>query len=426
MRSNRQYSNYVGVLATTFILGCSGQKQNSREGTTEDEPGKLSADGTDEKSNEAAQPAVLAGAYLNITYNQPANDRVEVLVSVVRDGKRILPEFEWDRTLSIRWELYMANGYQVPNAPNTIANAEADFRWMIGGDPAAIVGHVVPLLIVSVAGKAKTVVIGTNRANGVLDSGPVVPPGFIKVNARDGSVFWVMKYEAKMINYKPASHYTIEPWVNITRDNARARCAELGPEYSLISNAQWQVIAQSIELTPENWKGVNGTANAINRGHSDKSAFSLAASTDDNPCAGTDNQNCTLRTHADFTQKRTHALSNGEVIWDLAGNVSEWVNDDNATTASSDLAPNNMSQVRGLPKTNWGPFNDYYSLSSAEVGGFGYAWLQAKNSGNGAVFRGGNSQSLITAGIFAVWLTKAPSASTDDIGFRCVWVPTSL
>ena len=32
---------------------------------------------------------------------------------------------------------------------------------------------------------------------------------------------------------------------------------------------------------------------------------------------------------ADHEAKRTHHLSNGEVIWDVAGNVWEWVIDDN-------------------------------------------------------------------------------------------------
>jgi hypothetical protein len=84
-------------------------------------------------------------------------------------------------------------------------------------------------------------------------------------------------------------------------------------------------IAHEIEMTATNWSsGVVGTG-MLNRGHSDVSPDSAIAVINANdPYIGTGN-NSGQAAGSGWEQKRTHTLSNGQVIWDFSGNISEWV-----------------------------------------------------------------------------------------------------
>jgi formylglycine-generating enzyme required for sulfatase activity len=203
----------------------------------------------------------------------------------------------------------------------------------------------------------------------------------------------------------------------------------MGTNYDLINNAQWQAIARDIESVSSNWSnGSSSGFNAINRGHSDTSPnASLSAASDSFPCYETGNTNCATNSHSDFTQKRTHTLSNGEVIWDIAGNVWEWVKDNN----SSIQAPNDYIAIEtgwdstspGWPmqsdKLNFGPAGDYTSKNAGEFGGLGYGFL---DSNSGVVIRGGSFQDGTHSGAFAanLFLTNGPTYSGPELGFRCV------
>ena len=50
---------------------------------------------------------------------------------------------------------------------------------------------------------------------------------------------------------------------------AITQCSSLGAGYALISNAQWQTIAQNIENVATNWSGGAVGTGGIPRGHSD-------------------------------------------------------------------------------------------------------------------------------------------------------------
>ena len=251
--------------------------------------------------------------------------------------------------------------------------------------------------------------------------------------------FCVAKYEMKILGddngnqgYSAAfvadSRVSGTPWTRINRNQSITECQALGAGYDLISNAQWQALAREIELAQNagtylNWSnGSTSGANALNRGHSDGAPSSaLAASLDSDPCFGTTNVNCANNTHADFTQKRTHTLSSGEVIWDVAGNVYEWVKVDIVAGPPHEGGNNYISQQPWTTGLNhpemWGPFGNYTSKNSGAYGGLGYGYL---GYSAGAVLRGGSWDFVTGSGVFHAVLYYGPLDSSTALGFRCV------
>jgi hypothetical protein len=251
--------------------------------------------------------------------------------------------------------------------------------------------------------------------------------------------FCVAKYEMKILGdnngaqaYSAAfvadSRVSGTPWVQINRNQSITECQALGAGYDLISNAQWQAVAREIELAQTagvylNWSnGATSGANALNRGHSDSAPVSaLAASLDSDPCFGTGQVSCANNAHSDFTQKRTHTLASGEVIWDVAGNVFDWVKQDIVAGPPYEGADNYISQQPWTSGLNhpemWGPFGNYSAKNSGEYGGLGYGLL---GSSAGAVFRGGGSSLGASSGVFYAALVYVPLFSDPNVGFRCV------
>jgi prepilin-type N-terminal cleavage/methylation domain-containing protein len=187
----------------------------------------------------------------------------------------------------------------------------------------------------------------------VNDSAPIpCSDGFIVVpgNSLYGtSDFCVMKYEAKQVGSTnvPVSQAINSPWVNISQNNAKVISQNVVgcDNCHLITEAEWLTIAQNVLSVTSNWScGVIGTGsdadcyartghyNYIYTGHNDEQSVlgegvPIPATSDDsdgyydtsNYSGQLDIQNGVIGD----TQRRTLTLTNGEVIWDLAGNVLE-------------------------------------------------------------------------------------------------------
>ena len=137
--------------------------------------------------------------------------------------------------------------------------------------------------------------------------------------------------------YKASSVASNRPWVQIARDDAIKACEAMGENYHLITNDQWQTMVRNIEMVERNWsEGKIGEK--LSQGHSDNAPTQSleAARNDDSGCYGT-GQNCNGGTWNQ--QRRTHTLSNGYVVWDVAGNVSEWVRDDANYSSDDNFGP---------------------------------------------------------------------------------------
>jgi formylglycine-generating enzyme required for sulfatase activity len=254
---------------------------------------------------------------------------------------------------------------------------------------------------------------------------PSCPSGYVSVPGNPtygGAGFCVMKYEAKTGTNAIAATTAAagNPVVNINRDDARTSCRLIGPGYDLISNAQWQTIARNIARTPSNWSTGTVASGELNRGHSDTDpANSLAADASDlNACIGT-NQTCSDTVWD--SQRRTHALSNGEVIWDFAGNVWEWVTDSNSAVAGANAyvstLPTNDKRQR---RYGADPATLCATPNSSPYCGMGFAWANYSAS---AVRRGGRWGHDMLTGVFTFNLGFSATNGDTDLGFRCVFNP---
>lgn len=256
----------------------------------------------------------------------------------------------------------------------------------------------------------------------------IIVPGSATYGTND---FCVMKYEAKIqgndngaqtynTSQVPESRATGTPWVNISQTNSITESQTICSTCHLITEVEWLTIAQNVVSVPSNWSsGIVGTG-YIYRGHSDNvPSAALAATTDD-----TDGYYGTGQTTTE--QKRTLTLSNGEVIWDMAGNVYDWT-----AGQTTNGQPGMAGEVTQTFK-QWNAITAPGSLAVNATPAFGIlaasAWTTANsigmlgsNAGDTALrgfLRGDKWDNGAAAGIFALRLNNAPNGRSYQIGFR--------
>jgi hypothetical protein len=332
------------------------------------------------------------------------------------------------------------------------------------------------------------------------------------------AAFCVAKFEMKVVDTNPtlgpADHYLYgdgdiiydpslfpdsrpdgTPWVGMTQREAIRTCDRLnsttngtGP-YRLITNAQWQALTSEVLSHADNWSaGLPGSGSTIlPRGNSDDVISTVDDGLDEGlsytPVKGLAAASVDLTTHpwnpvdsqaelalgyrgtgnlatqgfgSGWEQRRTLMLStSSDVIWDLAGNVWEFVLFDSAEgSLDAGLAGNDATHYnsRLLPgQSSAIPVSDWYELSdsrlySPQSGGLLTTWFQPSvfwstlsqgpsAFGLGRIYstqsaslqvplRGGSVIWGDRAGVSSVLLSLGPSsASAGDVGFRCTYNP---
>ena len=254
--------------------------------------------------------------------------------------------------------------------------------------------------------------------------------------------FCVMKYEAKcseadganctanMSAESPSSTVANTPWISISQQDANTECASLGKGFHLITNDEWMTIGANVANVDSNWDGGAVGLSELARGHSDDDPSEACAANADDTKAYVETNCAGAASGDDFRERRTLTLTNGEVIWDLAGNVWEWTayfNDEEKP--SDDGTPENSWEDYSLPligtatmpvsdliptntvKSYW---DDTWDLNES-IGRFN----PYPDGSGGALRRGGNWDNSSISGVFAANMGSVATAALVNGGFRC-------
>jgi hypothetical protein len=191
----------------------------------------------------------------------------------------------------------------------------------------------------------------------------------------------------------------------------------------LITEAEWLTIAQNVLSVTSNWSGGAIGSGYIYSGHNDNSPTSTitADTNDSNGYIGTGNTG--------NSQKRTLILSNGEVIWDLAGSLWEWVDGTIAGGAQPGLLGesayawkqwNNGSLLQnGLPNSSMPAYTGFSGASGwSSTQGIGQVWSNYGESTLRYYRRGGNWAAGTGAGVLALSLSGDATNTSSIHGFR--------
>ncbi len=239
--------------------------------------------------------------------------------------------------------------------------------------------------------------------------------------------------------HRPESRASGTPWVKLSRDEAASECASLGPGFGLVTNQQWMATARNLETVAANWLEGDVYGTTLNRGHTAGTAGTyvstpaLVAGNDDDPWFGT-GLTCDPPNTVCWHGRRVHTLSNGEILWDLGGNVYEMMADFHAISFSGPVwqtynttDPANPFTVGGTwpdPETNrrwFAPANDDPNIWYGDLGG---RFFPHDQSSSGAVIsRGGRWDGGSYGGIFCAFCGSVQPTFSGmyDFGFRCAY-----
>jgi hypothetical protein len=239
-----------------------------------------------------------------------------------------------------------------------------------------------------------------------------------------------MKYEAKQVGSSnvPVSTASGYPWVNINLNDATNNSKNVANCSSchLISEAEWLTITQNVLKEPSNWNTDTVGSGYIYSGHNDGMPDnSLEADANDN------NDHVGETNTIDDSQKRTLKLSDGEIIWDFAGNVREVTSGTINSKTQPGIAGNAYaSWIDWKDVTTLGTLSPDPSPSGTGIAGAG-SWSGSSSSGIGqlisnpantsesAFFRGGFWHDGYAAGVLSLCLNNGPGFSPKSfVGFR--------
>lgn len=254
----------------------------------------------------------------------------------------------------------------------------------------------------------------------LVGTGDICPANYVLVPGNSEQrvdSFCIAKFEMKDVGGVATSQAALNPWVNITRDDANAECVATGGR--LPTNGEWNALAIDISKQDANWeKSVDGDFLRLNRGVATGSSI-YPVSNEAEHCS-------------DFgagcgtswaINKRTHVLSTGKVIWDLAGNTWEPTSSaftegiyNSAYLPAASLALTNIFNfylVGGYDFRCYQPYNNEYC-------GMGRAWINNADVAGQVLYRGGSSNNNTDTGIFASDFDYDATHTGPQHGFRCV------
>ena len=375
----------IGILATVTIVAYNGIQRSARDGSVLSDLDNL--DGVETRyglQNNIVGKAYYSGSGVDAALDfmpSPGN-----VIDVVIDATD-----------------YCIRGYNLQANKNSISNAA--LKESSVGACTRIAASAV-----AQAGSPPSITCPT---------GFIVIPGSPTYGTAD---FCTMKYNAKNVNGVATSQAANTPWVSISQTTAISTSSAACAGCHLLTEPEYLTIAQNVLGVASNWSGGAVGSGFIYSGHNDNvPANALAADPSDaNGYAGTGNS-------SPSNQRRTLTLSNGEVIWDLSGNVVEW------TSATSTTGQPGITGEPGYAWKEWTAVTAPGSLSAnPSPSGTNLTGASTWNSGKGVgklysysgesavrgLVCGGSWVFGSIAGVLTLDLSYTPSAANTGIGFR--------
>ena len=290
------------------------------------------------------------------------------------------------------------------------------------------------VLVLALAGCGR---FGFDAGAGPCPEELVFVPGSTALGTGD---FCVMRFEAKaraidggvialtgcdeacapnslVTTHLPAAVPEGTPWNQIDAVQARARCQALGPGYDLMANREWMTIARDAERVGANWSGGAPGAGRIVEGTTDGSPAGGVSDPND-PWSDSGNS-AADPPGMGWEQRRTLVLGTGEVIWDLPGNMQEWV--DWRLGGALDGAPTPCAGAELPAFTCAGIGDDDFNSTTGTLDSF--AGIGMILGGDGDATRRGGQQSDLQfryAGIYALNMNRFVTDVFPGTTFRCV------
>jgi formylglycine-generating enzyme required for sulfatase activity len=302
-------------------------------------------------------------------------------------------------------------------------------------------------------------------------TGYVPVPSYVLPDSTFVLGFCVMQFEAQMDTlangYRAISVAGSTPWSNVTWHQAATACQSASAR--LITENEWLSIAHQAASVAANWTGGAVGTGVLFSGHNDNapaSALNAPASAAADCYTGTGDAasgvgdsafagyaNNTINASPTAGQCRKLTLPNGQVIWDFAGNLWEWVGDslvkasryhggatgwmsyssnDGAVSGTSYSIASNLTTNK-RPTNNWnanqgmGRYYDGANVAGAYTTVYewpDYVGANAYNAPVAAFLRGGGWNSGAGGGVFALSLDAGRSSvkgmnNLNNAGFRC-------
>ena len=273
--------------------------------------------------------------------------------------------------------------------------------------------------------------VAVGICTGVMANGTVCPSGFIVIpgsSTYGTSDFCAMKYAASQASaIVPASQAAAVPWVNISQTTSLLYSPNVVgcTGCHLITDPEWLTIAQNVMSVAGNWSGGSVGNGSLYVGHTDNApSNSLVADTNDsNGYAG--------ETNTGGNQRRTLTLTNGEVIWDLSGNVNSWTQSTIAPGQTPGVPGGGASWVdynnptlnlHGMPASSVPSYANSAASSWSNTQGLGKIYGDYASATTWAYMRGCYyGADLIPSphcGVFTLYLALTPTSSSSGEGFR--------
>jgi formylglycine-generating enzyme required for sulfatase activity len=301
--------------------------------------------------------------------------------------------------------------------------------------------------------------IGLAPVSGNTCSGLSVFGGYAGVYKNNGkSCSCTAQNNKQVVSTKTGFPITYIAMSDSAQNNAKAYCQSNG--WHVITNNEWMTIARNVEQVQANWCDRNGTncgftpgtkGKILASGHSDElneasasagGEGALIAADDNQPCFGTTTDGSNT-CGGKNSQKRTLTLNNGNILWDFAGNVWQWVDanverkDEPESKSNgvfdfgwirSDFAPGSVASVitdNGsgpvLGYDAFRPSNPTWNANNGVGRIYHYSDTNDTSTALYAFIRGGNWRHYDDDGAFTVHMSPPENTENiDDVGFRCV------